>query len=51
MHREKIEQILLAYGFPKEIVTAAMIHYKKKEAIVRLLHSDTYFFDIVAGVL
>ena len=35
-----MERILPAYGLPKETVTAIM-----------MLYGNTYFFDIVAGVL
>ena len=44
-----MEQILQAYGLPKETITDIMILYKNKKAIVRLPDGD--FFDIVAGVL
>ena len=40
-----MEQILLAYGLPKEIVTAIMMFYK----IMKVVETD--HFDIVAGVL
>ena len=30
IHREKMEQILLVYGLPKETVTAIMMLYKKE---------------------
>ena len=46
-----MEQILQAYGLPKEIVTAKMILYKNTKVKVRSPDGDTYFFDIVAGVL
>ena len=43
--REKMEKILLAYGFPKETVT---LLYKGTNATVRShLLGDTDFFDIV----
>ena len=47
IHRGKMEQILLAYGLPKETVAAIMMLYKK----VRSPDRDTDYFDIVAGVL
>ena len=48
IHRGKMEQILLAYGIPKETVAAVMILYRVK---VRSPDGDTEYFDIVAGVL
>ena len=51
LYREKMEQILLAYGLPKETVAAIMILYRNTK--VKVLSSDggTDYFDIVAGVL
>ena len=46
-----MEQILLAYGLPKEIVEAIMILYKNKKVKVRSPDGNTDYFDIVAGVL
>ena len=46
-----MEQILLAYGLPKETATAIMMFFKKTKVKVRSLDGDTYFFDIVAGIL
>ena len=46
-----MEQILLAYGLPKQIVTAIMMFYKNMKAIVHSHNGDTSFFNIVAGVL
>ena len=51
IHRGKIEQILLAYGHPKETVAAIIMLYKNTKVKVRSLDGDTDFFDIVAGVL
>ena len=51
IHRGKIEQIFLAYGFPREIVTIIMMLYKNMEAMVCLPDGDTDFFDIVTRVL
>ena len=45
-----MEQILLAYGLPKETVAAIMILYKTPMK-VRSPDGDTEYFDIVAGVL
>ena len=50
-HRRKMEQIQLAYGLPKETVTAIMILYKNTKVKVHSLDGDTDYFDIVAGVL
>ena len=49
IHRRKMEQILLAYGLPKETVAAIAILYRNIE--VRSPDGDTEYFDIVAGVL
>ena len=46
-----MEQILLAYGLPKETVAAIMILYRNIKVKVRSLDGDTDYFDIVAGVL
>ena len=51
IHRGKMEQILLAYGLPKETVAAIMILYKNTKVKVHSSDRDTDFFDIVAGVL
>ena len=46
-----MEQLLLAYGLPKENLTVIMIFYKNTKVKVRSLDEDTDFFGIVAGVL
>ena len=46
-----MEQILLAYGFPKENVKAIMGIYINTKVKVHSLERDGDFFDIVAGVL
>ena len=46
-----MEQILLAYGLPKETIAAITILYKNTKVKVRSLDRDTEYFDIVAGVL
>ena len=51
IHREKMEQILLAYGLPKETVAAITILYRNTKVKVRSPAGDTEYFDIVAGVL
>ena len=51
IHRGKMEQILLAYGLPKETVAAIMILYRNTKVKVRSADGDTEYFDIVAGVL
>ena len=51
IHRWKMEQILLAYGIPKETVVAITILYRNTKVKVRSLDGDTGYFDIVAGVL
>ena len=51
IHRGKMEQILLAYGLPKETVAAIMILYRNTKVEVSSTDGDTDYFDIVAGVL
>ena len=51
IHRGKMEQILLAYGIPKETVAAITILYRKTNVKVRSPDGDTEHFDIIAGVL
>ena len=51
IYRGKIEQILLAYGIPKETVAAITILYRNTKVKVRSPDGDTEYFDIVAGVL
>ena len=46
-----MEQILLAYGIPKETVAAITILYRNAKVKVRSPNGDTEYFDIVAGVL
>ena len=46
-----MEQILLAYGLPKETVTAITILYRNTKMKVHSPDGDTEYFDIVAGVL
>ena len=46
-----MEQILLAYGLPKETVAAITILYRNTKEKVRSPDGDTEYFDIVAGVL
>ena len=51
IHRDKMKDILLSYGIPKETVSAIMIMYNNTRAQVRSPDGDTEFFDVVAGVL
>ena len=46
-----MEQILLAYGVPKETVAAITILYRNIKVKVRSPDGDTKYFNIVAGVL
>ena len=46
-----MDQILLAYGLPKETVAAITILYKITKVKVRSPDGNTEYFDIVAGVL
>ena len=49
--RGKMEQILLAYGLPKETVAAIMMLYRKTKVKVFSPDGVTDYFDIVAVVL
>ena len=51
IHRGKMEQILFAYGLPKETVAAIMMQYRHTKVKVCSPDGDTDYFDIVAGVL
>ena len=51
IHRGNMEQILLAYGLPKETVTAIMMLYCNTKVKVHSSDGNTDFFDIIAGVL
>ena len=51
IHRGKMEQVLLAYGLPKETVADIIIFYRNTKVKVRSPDGDTDYFDIVAGVL
>ena len=50
INKGKMEQILLAYGLPKETVAAIMILYRNMKVKVCSPDGDTDYFDIVAGV-
>ena len=50
IQRGRMEQILLAYGIPKETVAAITILYRNTKVKVRSPHVDTEYFDIEAGV-
>ena len=51
IHRGKIEQILQAYGLPKESVAAITILYRNTKVKVCSPDGDTEYFNIVAEVL
>ena len=51
IHREKMEQILLVYGPPKETVTAIMMLYKNAKSIVHSPDGDKDVINIVTRVL
>ena len=51
IHAGKMEQILLAYGLPKETVAAITILCRNTKVKVRSKDGDTLYFNIVAGVL
>ena len=46
-----MEQILVAYGLPKETVTTIIMFLKNMKAMVCSLNCVTDFFDIVTGIL
>ena len=46
-----MEQILLAYGLPKETVAAIIMRYRNTKIKVRFPDEDTDYFDIIADVL
>ena len=46
-----MDQILQAYGLPKETVAAITILYRNTKVKVRSPDGDTEYFDIVAGIL
>ena len=46
-----MEKLLLAYGLPKETVTAIIMLHKNMKAIVCTPDGDSDFCDIVAGFL
>ena len=50
-HRENLEQILLAYGQPKETVDAILMLYQNTKIKEPSPGGDTDYFDIVTGVL
>ena len=52
IYKGDMEQILLAYGLPKEkTIAAIMMLYRNTKVSVRSPDGDTDYFDIVAGVL
>ena len=51
IHRGKMEQLPLTYGFPKETVRTLMLLYKNTKAMVCSPDDDTDLFDNVAEVL
>ena len=51
IHWGKMEQILLAYGLPKETDTTIMGLYRNTKVKVRSPDRDTDYFEIVASVL
>ena len=51
IHREKMSEILSAYGLPQKIIQAIKMLYINTKSMVRTPDGDTDFFEIVAGVL
>ena len=50
IHREKMEQIFMAYNIPKETVTAIMMLYKNTKVKFSSLDGDADYFNIIAGM-
>ena len=50
LHREKMEQILQAYGFPQKTITVITVLYKDTKTMIRSLDGETDVSDIY-GVL
>ena len=46
-----MEQIILKYGLPKEIISTMRILYQNMEVVVPSPDTKTDFFNVVAGVL
>ena len=51
IHGGKMEQILLAYGLPKETVAVITILYRNTKVKVRSPDGDSEYLDIESGVL
>ena len=51
VHREKLNEIILANGIHEEIASTIMMLYQNSKSMVRSPDGDTDFFDIIAGVL
>ena len=51
IHRDKMEQILLAYDLPKETIAAIMMLLRNTKVKVCSSEGNTDYFEIVAGVL
>ena len=51
IHREKMGQILLTYGLPKEILAAIMMLYRNTKVKAPSPDGDMDYFDILPDVL
>ena len=51
IHRGKLEEILLAYGLPKETVAAIMTIYRNRKVNVCYPDAHAGYFDIIADVM
>ena len=51
IQREKMEQMLLAFGLPKETTITIILLYKCMKVVVCLPDGNIVFFDIIAEVL
>ena len=49
INRGRMNDILLAYGLPKETVNGIMMLYKNTRSLVRSPDGDTSFFDMVVS--
>ena len=46
-----MQNILIIYGIPKDIVNAIMMLYSNTSAMARSPHGDTSYFEITTGLL
>ena len=46
IHREKMQQIVLAYGFFQELLTITMMHFKNAIVMVRSVDDNSGFLKL-----